>query len=174
MSVELLNVGWMTAAAGLWQEGAEEPERRVRVPIPAYLIETDGERILVDTGPHPDAVTDAEGRYGPGPVALFELEQERPLAELVDLASLTMVVLTHLHFDHAGGLELLPASLPVVIQRREWEAGREPETVARNFLLPRDYADLPNEVVLVDGDHDLLGDGSVTLLSTPGQPGIVG
>lgn len=169
MKVEMLNVGWMTAARGLWRQGEEEPERPIRLPVPAYLIETESERILVDTGLHPGAVVDREAHYGAGPISFFALEQERSLAEQVDLGSLTKVVLTHLHFDHAGGLELIPDSVPVIVQRAEWEAGRERAAIERNFLLPRDYADLGREPVLVDGDHDLLGDGSVLLLSTPGH-----
>ena len=165
----MLNVGWMSAARGLWRQGEEEPERPIRVPIPAYLIETGSERILVDTGLNPAAVADREGHYGAGPIGFFELEQERSVADQVDLDTLTRVVLTHLHFDHAGGLALLPASVPVVVQRAEWEAGRDRAAIERNFLLPRDYADVPLDLVLVDGDHDLLGDGSVQLLSTPGH-----
>ncbi len=165
----MIDVGWMTAARGLWRQGEEEPERPVRVPIPAYLIETESERILVDTGLNPDAVADRDGHYGEGPIAFFELEQERSLADQVDLGTLTRVVLTHLHFDHAGGLALLPASVPVVVQRAEWEAGQDRAAIERNFLLPRDYAEGPANLVLVEGDHDLLGDGSVELLSTPGH-----
>jgi N-acyl homoserine lactone hydrolase len=169
MKVERLNVGWMTAPCGLWRQGEEEPERPVRVPIPAYLIETESERILVDTGLHPGAAADAGAHYEQAPsVAFFSLEQERSVADQVDLAALTRVVLTHLHFDHAGGLALVPASVPIVVQRSEWEAGRDRAGIERNFLLPRDYAEATN-LVLVDGDHDLLGDGSVQLLSTPGH-----
>lgn len=169
MRVELLNVGWMTAAAGLWRQGEEEPQRPARVPVPAYLVETETERILVDTGLHPAAAADAEAHYGPGAIAFFELEQERSLAEQVDLASVTMVVLTHLHFDHAGGLSLVPASVPVVVQRAEWEGGHDRAAIERNFLQPRDYADPRDNLTLIDGDHDLLGDGSIELLSTPGH-----
>ena len=39
----------------------------------------------------------------------------------------------------------------------------------RNFFLPRDYADAGREVMLLDGDSDLLGDGSIELLATPGH-----
>ncbi len=169
MKVELLNVGWMTTAAGLWREGEEDPERQARFPIPAYLIETETERILIDTGLHPAAAADSDAHYGAGPIAYFQLEQEASIAEQVDLAAVTMVVLTHLHFDHAGGLALMPASVPVVVQRAEWEAGHDRAAVERNFLLPRDYADAPVDLVLLDGDHDLLGDGSIELLSTPGH-----
>lgn len=169
MRVEMLNVGWMTAAVGIWRQGEPEPERPVRLPVPAYLIESESERILVDTGLHPAAVADAEAHYGPGPVGFFALEQERSVAEQVDLDTLTRVVLTHLHFDHAGALELIPDSVPVVLQRAEWEGGHDDGAVGRSFFLPRDYAVEPRNLVLVDGDHDLLGDGSVELLSTPGH-----
>jgi glyoxylase-like metal-dependent hydrolase (beta-lactamase superfamily II) len=169
LKVELLNAGWMTAARGIWRTGEEQPERPIRVPVPAYLVETETERILVDTGLSPAAVADKEAHYGPGPIAFFELEQERSVAEQVDLDTVTMVVLTHLHFDHAGGLSLIPPSVPVVVQRAEWEGGQDRAAIERNFFLPRDYADTPANLTLVDGDHDLLGDGSIELLSTPGH-----
>jgi N-acyl homoserine lactone hydrolase len=169
MKIEMLNVGWMTAAVGIWRQGEEEPERPVRLPVPAYLIESESERILVDTGLHPGAVADAEAHYGPGPIGFFALEQEASVAEQVDLSTLTRVVLTHLHFDHAGALELIPDSVPVVIQRAEWEGGHDRGAIERTFFLPRDYAAAPRALVLVEGDHDLLGDGSVELLSTPGH-----
>ncbi len=167
--IEMLNVGWMTAAAGLWRQGEEEPERPVRVPVPAYLVETETERILIDTGLHPAAVADAAAHYQPGALAYFELEQEESIADQVDLDTVSRVVLTHLHFDHAGALSLVPPSVPVVIQRAEWEAGQDRAAIERNFFLPRDYAAVPANLTLLDGDHDLLGDGSIELLSTPGH-----
>jgi N-acyl homoserine lactone hydrolase len=170
MRIEMLNLGWMTAPAGLWRQGDEEPERALRLPVPAYLVETESERILVDTGLHPDAATDPNGRYGEGTaLGHFGLEQETGLAEQVDLGTITRVVLTHLHFDHAGGLSLIPESVPVVVQRAEWEAGQDRAGVERNFFQPRDYANAPANLVLLNGDHDLLGDGSIELLSTPGH-----
>jgi N-acyl homoserine lactone hydrolase len=170
MRVEMFIAGWMTAAAGLWRQGEAEPERPVRVPVPVYLIETDTERILIDTGLHPAAVADADSHYGqPNTFGLFAPEQEQSIDEQIDLATVTQVVLTHLHFDHAGALSLVPASVPLVIQRSEWSAGHDDAAVGRNFLFPRDYAGSERSVVLVDGDHDLLGDGSVELLLTPGH-----
>jgi glyoxylase-like metal-dependent hydrolase (beta-lactamase superfamily II) len=170
MRVEMFIAGWMTAAAGLWRQGEEDPERPVRVPVPVYLIETDTQRILIDTGLHPAAVADADAHYGqPNTLGLFSPEQERSVAEQIDLATVTKVVLTHLHFDHAGGLSLVPTSVPLVIQRSEWNAGHDDAAVRRNSLLPDDYAGSERELVLVDGDHDLLGDGSIELLLTPGH-----
>ncbi len=167
MKVTMLNAGWMTASAAIWRQG-DEPGRQVRFPVPAYLIEAGDERILIDTGLSPEGVRDPAGHYPDAEsLELFALEQESSIADQVDLGSLTRVVLTHLHFDHAGGLSLVPDSVPIVVQRREWEAGHEQAAVARNFFLPRDYEG--REVKLVDGDHDLLGDGSIELLLTPGH-----
>jgi N-acyl homoserine lactone hydrolase len=169
MRVQLLDGGSFTAPFALFHQGAPEGER-FRFPVPAYLIEVGGERILVDTGLNPAAVADPGAYYEqPQVMGLFGFEQERSVAAQVDVETLTMVVLTHLHWDHVGGLPLIPPSVPVVIQRREWEAGQDPEAVARNFYMPRDYSGEERQLVLVDGDHDLLGDGSVELLSTPGH-----
>jgi len=164
----MFNVGWISSSAAVWRQG-EDPARRIRFPVPAYLIETAEERILVDTGLNPAATADPAGFYGRPEAGIFGLEVERDITEQVDVGTLSKVVLTHLHFDHVGALELLPASIPIVIQRREWEGGRDEATIARNFFFPRDYASDGREFVLVDGDHDLLGDGSVWLLSTPGH-----
>ncbi len=169
MKVERLIVGWFTAPAGIFRKD-DELDRTVRYPVPAYVIETASERILLDTGLNPAAVADPAGYYErPDVFAVSTLEQERSIAEQIDVSTLTKVVLSHLHWDHVGGLSLIPRSVPLVIQRAEWRAGRDESAIQRNFLLPRDYVDDEREVVLVDGDCDLLGDGSVELLLTPGH-----
>jgi len=165
----MLNVGWISSSAAVWRRG-EDPDRQIRFPVPAYLVETGEERILIDTGLNPGAVADPGAFYGRSEAfGLFQLELEQDVSEQVDVSTLTRIVLTHLHFDHAGALDLLPSSIPVVVQRREWEAGHDAAASQRNFLYPRDYAGDQRNVVLVEGDHDLLGDGSIELLLTPGH-----
>jgi len=169
LRIEMLNVGHFTSPAGLWRRG-DDLDRQVRLPVPSYLIETADERILIDTGLHPAGVADAAAHYpGAESLGLFRLEQEASIAEQIDLATLTKVVMTHLHFDHAGGLALLPANVPVFIHRLEWEGAHDKAAIARNFYLPADYGRVREQIVLLDGDHDLLGDRSVGLLSTPGH-----
>ncbi len=169
MKIERLNVGWFTAPAGIFRAG-DDLDRSIRFPVPAYVVETATERILIDTGLHPAAIADPGAYYGrPEMFAVFAFEQEQSVAEQIDLGTVTKVVLTHLHWDHVGGLSLLPASVPVVVQRTEWEAGHEDAAVQRNVFFPRDYANDGREVILIDGDCDLLGDGSLELLLTPGH-----
>jgi glyoxylase-like metal-dependent hydrolase (beta-lactamase superfamily II) len=167
VKIEMLDVGWFTAPAGVFRAG-EEMDRTMRFPVPAYVIETATERILVDTGLNPGAIAEPATYYSrPDLFAVFALEQRQSVVEQIDVSTLTRVVLTHLHWDHVGGLRLIPPSVPVVIQRAEWQAGHDDAAIKRNMLLAQDYSG--REVTLVDGDHDLLGDGSVELLLTPGH-----
>ncbi len=169
MSIERLILGWFTAPAGIFRAGDPMGER-VRFPVPAYVVQTATERILIDTGLNPAAVADPATYYErPDVFSAITLEQERSVAEQLDVSTLTRVVLTHLHWDHVGGLPLIPAAVPVTIQRREWEAGHDPAAVQRNTFLARDYAGEHRELNLVDGDADILGDGTVELLLTPGH-----
>jgi len=169
MKIERLDVGWFTAPAGIFRAG-DDMDRTIRFPVPAYLLETATERILIDTGLNPAAIADPAAYYErPDIFAMSVLEQEQSVAEQVDPDTLTGVVLTHLHWDHVGGLNLIPTSVPVFVQRCEWAGGHDDAVVARNFLLPRDYAGDGREVILIDGDFDLLGDGSIELLLTPGH-----
>lgn len=169
MKIERFNVGWVSSSAAIWRQG-EDPGARIRFPVPAYLVETDGERILIDTGLHPDAAADPQGYYERPEAGLFELELDADITAQIDVSTLTRVVLTHLHFDHAGALALLPSSLPVVLQRREWEGAHDAASIRRNFFYPRDYQLLEDRnLELVEGEHDLLGDGSITLMLTPGH-----
>jgi N-acyl homoserine lactone hydrolase len=169
VKVERLIAGWFTAPAGIFRKD-DELDRTVRYPVPVYVIETGSERILIDTGLNPAAIADPADYYErPDVFAVATLQQEQSVAEQLDVRTLTKVVLTHLHWDHVGGLRLIPQSVPLVIQRGEWEAGHDAAAVQRNFFLSRDYAGEDREVILIDGDHDLLGDGSIELLHTPGH-----
>ena len=82
--------------------------------MPAYLVETKTERILIDTGLNPAETADPAAYYGqPDIFAVSVLEQEQSVADQLDLSTLTKVVLTHLHWDHVGGLQLIPSSVPM-------------------------------------------------------------
>ena len=85
----------------------------------------------------------------------------------IEPARIDYVVNSHLHFDHTGGNALLP-NARVVIQRREWDAGRTPELIKANAYDPRDY-DLGHPVMQVEDEHDLFSDGSVVMFPTFGH-----
>ena len=156
---------------GAWMGMAGE---RVSVPIPFYVLEHPDGVALFDCG-LPSAMLDREDDY------LVSLQRqtldvtlapdETLTANLerldIDPARVRYAAISHLHFDHAGGLKELP-NATVVVQRREWEAGFQLES-ARRYALRKRYYDLGHPVTLVDGEHDLFGDGSAMLIPSYGH-----
>lgn len=161
-------------------------------PINVYVIEHEKGLVLFDTGQDRRSVTDPS--YFPGGVvgwlygrlARFQIaEGETLTAQLsargYDIADVRVAILSHLHQDHIGGLRELPKSAQVLV------SGAELAEVEKRFAvvagLMRDHIQLPgiNWVPIapeqVDDDsirpfthaHDVMGDGSLLLLPTPGH-----
>ena len=137
--------------------------------VPCYLIEHPKGRMIFDTG-LPAAIARApEGRTQNGMTMTLERSLVESLRELVDLtpADIDFLALSHMHFDHAGQANDFAASTWLV-QRADYESafGGAPPVAVQ----PATYSALEqSERVLLDGDHDVFGDGSVLLLSTPGH-----
>ena len=144
----------------------------MREPIMCYLLQTDRGWVLVDAGSNPELVRDPELReryYGSGQPP--ELDPERDL--LRQMASVgvrpedvALVVVTHLHCDHAGNLRHF-AHAPMLIQRSEHQFGYSAAATPQVGYFDIDYQDVGARWQLIDGDYRLT-DG-VTLLSTPGH-----
>jgi N-acyl homoserine lactone hydrolase len=173
MTVKLytFTCGTVTGEFGHLMEGGEGD---ITVPIPVFLIEHPKGRALFDTGLHPDCQHDPAGRLGPRLAGLFRIGFEpgeevsaRLKASDRDPGKIDLVINSHFHFDHVGGNALIP-NATMLVQRREWDAGMDPDTAARRGLNPRDF-DLGHKLRLVDGEHDVFGDGSVVCLPTHGH-----
>ena len=72
-----------------------------------------------------------------------------------------------MHFDHVGSANLFSGST-LLIQETEYKAAFGDELIS--VFDPSLYSDLADsEVKLLEGDHDVFGDGSVTIVSAPGH-----
>src|SRR6266478_3221184 len=130
---------------GRLKDMIEGEDGQVALPIPSYLIEHPKGRVLFDTGMHPDCQSDPAGRLGTRPAELFRFNYragEEVSARLAafdrDAASIDLIVNSHFHFDHVGGNALVP-NATMVVQRREWEAGMDPDIAARRGFDRRDF-----------------------------------
>ena len=163
--------GTVTGEFGRLMEGGEGD---ITVPVPVFLVEHPKGRALFDSGLHPDCQHDPAGRLGARLTGLFQIgfkpgEEVSARLEAIDRdpAKIDFVINSHFHFDHVGGNALIP-NATMVVQRREWDAGTDPDTAARHGYNPRDF-DLGHKLRLVDGEYDVFGDGSVVCLPTQGH-----
>lgn len=158
----------------------------LQVPLLAYIVRhPQAGPILIDTGLHADALAGARHDYGPvlgtvfrglRPAGATFTEQLRERG--VEPRDVALVVMTHLHVDHTSAMRDLPAA-EFVCDEREWRAA----TGRRAALGGYAGHHLPDQarMRLVDVERtgeahgpfgrslDLLGDGSVVLVSTPGH-----
>lgn len=170
-----MTCGWLLAPYGLFQRGQTGD---LAVPIPSYLIDHPKGLVVFDTGLEPQLqyadtpekleaalggfAEDVSVRFIPG-----ENVSERLTAYGFDPNKIGFLINSHLHYDHCGGNALIPNARHV-LQRREWQAANNAEQIERNGYFSRHY-DLGHDRLLVDGDYDLFGDGSVLLLATYGH-----
>jgi glyoxylase-like metal-dependent hydrolase (beta-lactamase superfamily II) len=170
MRVHAFTCGWLSSPLGLFLEGEHG---RLRVPVPAFLIEHPRGRVLFDTGLHADVQRDPHARLGrladafvpdyhPGEDVAARVRARGADPERVDI-----VVLSHLHFDHAGGLAAIP-NARVIVQRRDWDAGHDADLAASLSFFRQDF-DYGHDVRLVEGEHDVFGDGRIVCLPTHGH-----
>ena len=158
----------------------------VALPMPAFLIEhpTAGP-ILVDTAFDAIVATDRAANLGRAGAAIHHprMKPEDAVpgqlrARGVEPADVRLVVMTHLHYDHASGVGQFPGAT-FVTEPREWEAASSggalqgyhpPHLVDTVDWIAVDFASggaVP--YATFERSLDLLGDGSIRLLSTPGH-----
>ena len=165
--------------------GLHVPRRQWRwCPIPAFLVEhPSAGALLIDTGVDASARRDPARQFGSLLTRLSELRVRAGQDALsqarergVEPSAIGTVVLTHLHYDHAGAAGQLPHPT-VLFDVREWAPavrgrlleGYRRETVNR----PLDWRtlDLAAAPAGAGFSHaiDLFGDGSLHIVSTPGH-----
>jgi len=176
---------------GLKAFGVGVPVSGLRtIPIPAYLLEhPSAGRVLVDTGMHVSILNRRErvrnlGLVGATMSRHAEMAPEQTAAAQlhahgVDPAEIGLVVMTHLHFDHASALRDFP-NATVLVDAREWRAAWARGSSLNGYSTAQldrglDYRtiDFTAGSATVRGPFvrtlDVWGDGALTLVSTPGH-----
>ena len=144
------------------------------VPVTSFLVDHPRGRLLFDTGVHCQARLDPLGRLGPDRIKRLTVKSQAGDDVVPQLGRLGFtpddvryVANSHLHFDHCGGNEFFPRAT-FLVQRAELEAARRPGFVPSYSPSPIDF-DHPLDYRMIDGEHDVFGDGTVVLLPTFGH-----
>lgn len=163
----------------------------IKVPINAYVLEHRDGLVLFDTGMDPAIATDpnyissAIGRFLLHRIFRLHTDSDASLgkrlaAQGFAAADVTKAVISHLHFDHVGGIAEIPQA-ELLVSDDEWQllSGPHPE---REWIL-REHIELPGAkwhpihfapsadplFAPFGGCYDVMGDGSMILLPTPGH-----
>lgn len=169
--IHAISAGFMTSPLAGFLEGEHG---QLTYPVPVFVIEHPRGVVVVDSGLHPALARD-DSKLGPL-AGSFELHLPDDGSAAVgnalraagfDPEAVDHVVLTHLHFDHAGGLAQLP-NARLIVQEREWANRHDEDLVSVGAYHPQDF-DLGHDHLQIQGDHDLFGDGTVVCLLTDGH-----
>ncbi len=173
MRIYALHCGGDVSDLGVFDPLDERAGTNYYNPYFMYVVTHPAGNVLFDSGAHPLLRTQARERLGPA-ADTFDARLEPEHTVPACLASIglvpsdiALVVQSHLHFDHAGGLdELLHA--PVYVQQRELDHAYAPSEDQKDIYVREDF-DIGCDWRAVDGDLDLFGDGLVQIISTPGH-----
>jgi N-acyl homoserine lactone hydrolase len=135
--------------------GVRDDETAVReLLVPCYVVD------------HPDGLLLWDG-------GLSSDQVDRPFSGQLEALGLSLdsfdyVAFSHMHYDHVGVANEI-GSGTLLIQREEFEAAFAEEIEVPGFD-PELYEGLIRlDRQLLDGDHDVFGDGRVRILSLPGH-----
>ncbi len=166
--------------------------RKIEVPCPAFLVRhpTAGD-ILIDTGLHPAIATNPRHNFGtlaaravppklePGEDIPAQLRKKG-----IDPRRIRVVIMTHLHLDHASAMSEFGDST-FVFSATEWDDATAGGRMLLRGYVPSQYDhafdylmvdfESPVEAAPIDSygsfarTFDLFGDGSIRLAYTPGH-----
>lgn len=159
------------APRALWERWMPADElHRIDLGCRALLVQEPGRNILVETGIGAFFSPDMKQRYG-------VQESEHVLLDSLAAHGLShedihIVVLTHLHFDHAGGLlapwqegepaRLLFPNAVYITGRRQWQRATAPHARDRASYIPE-----MNALLEQSGRLELLDDGETSTTLGP-------
>jgi glyoxylase-like metal-dependent hydrolase (beta-lactamase superfamily II) len=154
-----------------WTLQDETDESPIRLPLTALLARSDERWFLFDTGLGSEFrdVEFSQRWYRWGDPELPGGEADPLISQLrecgVSIDDVDVLVMSHLHVDHTGGIRYFADGRPVYIQRGELDFGLSDD--AAREQCPAHYDDPKIAWQPLDGDAEL-ADG-ILAISTPGH-----
>lgn len=150
----------------MWSRLVECDEaNRIPLATSCFYLETSGKRILIETGSGPQSKFDQKevGFFQFGPHWLLD----SLAAAGIERESIDYVILTHLHFDHAGGGTMpdgkggYAPTFPrakYIVQRGEWDDAVGGYAVMTGTYRPENLAPLEaaGVLALVEGESEIV------------------
>ena len=133
--------------------------------VPCYLIDHPDGKMIWDAGLPLDMV----GPRQSDATSWYEISIIEQLSDIgIEPGDIDFAAYSHFHYDHTGAANAF-SDATLLIQETEYIAAfHEPES--NPVFRPPLYSELVDSTkILLQGDHDVFGDGSVVILSAPGH-----
>lgn len=158
----------------VWTPG-ENVGRSIEFSSTCWLIKHGSEWLLWDAGVPESAHNDPRGWSTLPKLIVYHLDRTLTdqLAEIgLNPSDITRVAISHTHGDHIGNVAMF-ANATILMQKAEHSWINSPngpnDNVNQLMALARQLLGTPKNLQLMDGVADVFGDGSVTLVPTPGH-----
>jgi glyoxylase-like metal-dependent hydrolase (beta-lactamase superfamily II) len=153
---------------GIFADTGELDGKTGTLATPCFLIRHPKGTLLWDTGLG-DKLAENKGgggENGISPVVTVTLAEQLKALGL-SAGDVTHMAFSHMHFDHTGNANAFPGAIWLLNQAElSWATGK-PTPFA---IAPDTFSGYKNaKQVMVTGDHDVFGDGSVRILKAPGH-----
>ncbi|MFZ7944936.1 MULTISPECIES: YtnP family quorum-quenching lactonase [Bacillaceae] len=158
---------------GLWSKKYPANEKnQIELPTDPILIQMEGKNLLVESGIGKGKLTDKQLRnYG----VTRESELEESLAQVgLHPEMIDYVLMTHLHFDHVGGLTKLVdgkyvSTFPnakIITSQVEWDEMRQPNVRSKNTYWKENWQAIETQVIPFEEKWNF---GAITMIHTGGH-----
>jgi glyoxylase-like metal-dependent hydrolase (beta-lactamase superfamily II) len=144
-------------------------------PVGFYVIVHPKGIVMFDTGNNDKTITDAQGWWGPlaKGFGLKMTQNDAMAAQLgrigLKTSDVKYVGIGHMHLDHGGNISQFP-NATFIVQNDEMQAAWWPDPGYSIYYIPGDFADSKKyNMIRLNGDLDLFGDGSVEFRRAPGH-----
>jgi N-acyl homoserine lactone hydrolase len=158
----------------VWTPG-ENVGRNIEFSSTCWLMKHRGDWLLWDTGVPESSLNDPHGWSTLPKLIVYHLDRSLKdiFAEIgLRPGDISLVAISHTHGDHIGNMRLFPHAT-ILMQQAEYQWIHSPnganDNVNQLMTLARQLLDRPKRLKLIEGDLDVFGDGSATLISTPGH-----
>ena len=175
MKMHFLSGGRLRMRQSIFYPDAPRGEM-FELPVISTLLRHAQGNVLFDTGCHPDAATDAQGRWGGVAKVMTPIfaPEDTVVAQLGGLGlgadDIDVVVCSHLHPDHCGCNQYFRRAT-IYCHAAEVAAVRAEGSVNQGYIA-KDW-DQPQGFSTFEQETDLFGDGRIVLLPFPGHtPGL--
>jgi N-acyl homoserine lactone hydrolase len=158
----------------------KEKQRDITIPISMWIIDHPKGLVVFDTGNNAK-ISDGGCKSYWQPALCDGLKTNQKRDDVIDQQlqklgysadKVKVVITSHSHLDHIGNIKMFPKAVHV-IQKKELYQAWWPEKFQRGdgVFVMGDYDGPARDFnyLELEGDYDLFGDGSITVLSTPGH-----